>query len=209
MFTHEGESVLDLFKQLRGKMQFNTSLSIFLGDAVYKIEPYSATLNDRLEAVRLCQENGIMANSALVQPILFNVLTDELLDEFFARIRKYGIINIKPEFLTACIENMVLMAQLLESEATTDSSILKEIFESYFQDDNLNHVKQRGRTAPARKLSKYWIDKIITIAKSYGVSVSICYWVREQLGITSEDLPIINENGFKCLGYQLNLFTGV
>lgn len=219
MFTHDGESVLDLFKQLRGKMQFNTSLSIFPGEAVYQIEPYSATLDDRLEAVRLCQENGIIANSALVQPILFSVLTDELLNMFFARIRKYGIINIKPEFLTACVENMVMMAQLLEGhtpcrtseqspEATTRPNILKEIFESYFQDDNLNHIKQRGRTAPARRLSKYWIDKIIAIAKKYGVSVSICYWVREQLGITPEDLPIINENGFKCLGYQTNLFAG-
>ena len=34
-----------------------------------------------------------------------------------------------------------------------------------------------------------------------GMSVSICYWVRKQLGISEELIPIINRNGFQCLGY--------
>ena len=35
---------------------------------------------------------------------------------------------------------------------------------------------------------------------------SICYWVRKQLRIGNDLIPIINENGFQCLGYQSKLF---
>ena len=39
-----------------------------------------------------------------------------------------------------------------------------------------------------------------------GMSVSICYWVRMQLGISEDLIPLINRNGFQCLGYQAGLF---
>jgi len=204
-YKHGGDSIIDLFARLKNKMQFNTSLSIFPGDAIKYIEPYSCGTQSRLEAVRLCQENGIMANSALVQPILASLLTDGLLDEFFETLDGYGIINFKPEFLTACVENMVLMAQLLEKY---DKSILKKLFEAYFKDDNLDHIKQRGRTAPPRGVSAFWIGKMKAAAERRGISTSICYWVREQLRISTDDIPIINKNGFKCLGYQTRLFEG-
>ena len=202
-YKYDGDCILDLFIRLKGKMQFNTSLSIFPGDAIDYIEPYSSSLTGRLEAVKLCQENGVMANSALVQPILISVLTNELLEEFFALLSRYGIINFKPEFLTACIGNMTLMAQILEMY---DKDILKKVFEEYFQRDNLDHVKQRDRTAPGRCASSYWINRMKEVAERYGISTSVCYWVREQLCISLEEIPAINRNGFKCLGYQTNLF---
>lgn len=202
-YVHNDNSILDLLIKLKDKMQFNISLSIFPSDARNYIEPYASSLQSRLAAATLCQENGIMANSALVQPILINVLTDEVLDEFFKSLKNHGIVNIKPEFLTANIENMVLMAQILEMY---NKNVLKEIFELYFKEENINHIKQRGRTAPKRNLSEFWIHKMKAIAKDYGISTSICYWVRSQLNIGEEDIPIVNENGFKCLGYQTKLF---
>ena len=39
-----------------------------------------------------------------------------------------------------------------------------------------------------------------------GMSISICYWVRMQLGLSEETIPLVNRNGFQCLGYQRNLF---
>ena len=39
-----------------------------------------------------------------------------------------------------------------------------------------------------------------------GMSVSICYWVRKQLNIDQKLIPLINANGFQCLGYQSQLF---
>ena len=203
-YVFGSDSILDLLIRLEGKMQFNTSLSIFPSGALRTIEPFSADIRNRLEAVRLCQENGVMANSALVQPILFSILSDELLDEFFMLLKRYNIVNFKPEFLTACIENMTLIVQMLEMY---DNNILKKVFEAYFQNENLDHIKQRGRTAPTREESMYWINKMKKIAKRYGISISICYWVRQQLIISDTDIPIINENGFQCLGYQTRLFS--
>jgi len=203
LYERGGDSILDLFVKLRGKMQFNTSLSIFPEGAIEVIEPYSCGLQSRLDAVRLCRENGVMANSALVQPILISLLTDELLEGFFALLERSGIVNFKPEFLTACVENMALMAQMLEEY---DGDILKKIFETYFLDENLDHIKQRGRTAPVRERSMYWIGRMKEIAERHGISTSVCYWVRDQLDIGTDEIPIINSNGFKCLGYQTRLF---
>ncbi|MDL2292401.1 hypothetical protein LJC17_02295 [Acholeplasma sp. OttesenSCG-928-E16] len=202
-YQYDGVSILDLFKKLKGKMQFNTSLSIFPNGVREYLEPYAASYESRLEAVKLCQENGIMANSALVQPILISVLNDELLDDFFKQLNKYHIINIKPEFLTANIWNMTLLASVIKEY---DPDIFKKVFETYFNNDNLNHVKQRSRTAPSREKSIYWIEKIKKIAAKYGISISICFWVRKELKINENEIPIVNENGFKCLGYQTKLF---
>ena len=97
-YRYNGVSILDLFKQLKGRMQFNTSLSIFPGDARFYIEPFASSIENRLEAIRTCQENGILANSALVQPILIHLLNDEVLNNFFKQLSDYGIKNFKPEF---------------------------------------------------------------------------------------------------------------
>ena len=90
-YRYNGVSILDLFKQLKGRMQFNTSLSIFPGDARFYIEPFASSIENRLEAIRTCQENGILANSALVQPILIHLLNDEVLNNFFKQLSDYGI----------------------------------------------------------------------------------------------------------------------
>jgi DNA repair photolyase len=205
-YRYNGVSILDLFKQLKGRMQFNTSLSIFPGDARFYIEPFASSIENRLEAIRTCQENGILANSALVQPILIHLLNDEVLNNFFKQLSDYGIKNFKPEFLTANIENIVLLSMVLEMY---DKDILKKLLEMYFSDENLDHVKQRGRTAPNRDVSLHWFSKMKDVAEKYGISMSICFWVRSQLKLSEEFIPIINKNGFKCLGYQTKLFEEV
>jgi DNA repair photolyase len=172
-YRYNGVSILDLFKQLKGRMQFNTSLSIFPGDARFYIEPFASSIENRLEAIRTCQENGILANSALVQPILIHLLNDEVLNNFFKQLSDYGIKNFKPEFLTANIENIVLLSMVLEMY---DKDILKKLLEMYFSDENLDHVKQRGRTAPNRDVSLHWFSKMKDVAEKYGISMSICFW---------------------------------
>ena len=85
-----GETVLDLFARLKGRMQFNTSVSI-MPDAFRDIlEPYAAPLSERLEAVRLCSERGVAADSALVQPIITPWLTREHIESFFGALRGAG-----------------------------------------------------------------------------------------------------------------------
>jgi len=42
--------------------------------------------------------------------------------------------------------------------------------------------------------------------ETIGMSTSICFWVRNQLQVPTSIIPIINRNGFQCLGYQSRLF---
>ena len=205
-YKWEGESVLDLFERLQGRMQFNTSVSI-MPDALRNIlEPYAAPLPERLEAVRLCRERGIQSDSALVQPILTPYLSDEHIKEFFDALHGAGIINYKPEFLTACMENLAMLGQYL---GWVDKDLERRLYEDYLSPSNADHLKQRGRTAPDRALSMESIRRMSRYTDTLGMSVSICYWVRKQLGIGEDVLPEINRNGFQCLGYQRRLFEDV
>jgi DNA repair photolyase len=198
-----GETIIDLFKKLRGKMQFNTSLSI-MPDAVRAIvEPYSAPISERMAAVRLCQENDILSNSALVQPIFPSFLNKKLTAEFFQMLKDNNIINFKPEFLTVCMENLAWIGQLLGQQ---DKELERGLYDFYLAPENKDHRKQRGRTAPNRAWCLDTIRDLMLEAKTYGISTSICYWVRNAIGIPEEMIPIINENGFQCLGYQRKLF---
>ena len=202
-YKFNGESILDLFAQLKGKMQFNTSVSI-MPDAFRDIlEPYGAPLEERLRAVGRCRERGIQANSALVQPIFTPYLTDSHIKSFFDALHGAGIINYKPEFLTACMENLALLGQYL---GHFDKSLERQLYEDYIRPDNADHRKQRGRTAPSRDLSIASVKRMMAYTDTLGMSVSIGYWVRKQLGIAEDFIPIINRNGFQCLGYQSQLF---
>jgi DNA repair photolyase len=198
-----GETIIDLFKKLRGKMQFNTSLSIMPDGVRGIVEPYSAPISERMAAVRLCQENDILSNSALVQPIFPSFLTKELTAQFFQMLKDNNIINFKPEFLTVCMENLAWIGQLLGQQ---DKQLERGLYEFYLAPENKDHRKQRGRTAPNRAWCLDTIRDLMLEAKTYGISTSICYWVRNAVGISEEMIPIINENGFQCLGYQRKLF---
>ena len=79
--------------------------------------------------------------------------------------------------------------------------------EDYLEPSNADHKKQRGRTAPDRALSIGNIQKMMDYTNTIGMTVSICYWVRKQLKISGDMIPIINANGFQCLGYQSKLFN--
>ena len=202
---YEGETILDLLCQLKGKMQYNVSVSIMPTAFRNILEPFAAPIEERMKAVRLCRENGIQANSALVQPIFTPYLTDEHIREFFDMLHAEGIINYKPEFLTACMENLAMLGQIL---GYYDKSLEKALYEDYIMPENADHRKQRGRTAPDRALSIENIRKMMSYTDSLGMSTSICYWVRKQLKISAAEIPIINRNGFQCLGYQSRLFGG-
>ena len=204
LYKYEGESILDLFEQLKGKMQFNTSVSIMPTEFRNLLEPYAAPIDERLQSVKLCQERGIQANSALIQPIVMPYLTDEHIKDFFDKLHNAGIVNYKPEFLTACMENLAMLGQWL---GHFDKKLERELYEIYIQPENADHRKQRGRTAPERDLCIKSIEKMMAYTQTLGMSTSICYWVRKQLHIPTTLIPIVNANGFQCLGYQSKLFA--
>ena len=199
----EGESILDLFRKLGNKMQFNTSVSIMPDALRDLLEPCAAPIGERLAAVKLCREAGIPANSALVQPIFPPCLTDSEVKRFFNALSEAGIINYKPEFLTASMENLAMLGQYL---GHFDKKLERQLYEDYLLPSNADHRKQRGRTAPDRKRSLEDIQRLMAYTDTLGMSISICYWVRMQLGLSEETIPLVNRNGFQCLGYQRNLF---
>ena len=203
LYEYEGETILDLFEKLKDRMQYNTSVSIMSAPFRDILEPSAAPIEERMKAVALCRERGIMANSALVQPIFTPYLTDDEIRRFFDMLKENGIVNYKPEFLTACMENLAMLGQIL---GYFDKDLERRLYEDYIMPSNEGHRKQRGRTAPDRGKSIACIQKMMDYTRSIGMSVSICYWVRKQLGIDQEMIPLINEHGFQCLGYQTGLF---
>ena len=175
-----GETVLDLFARLKDRMQFNTSVSIM--------------------------PKPFRADSALVQPIFTPYLTEEHIRSFFDALHREGIVNYKPEFLTACMENLAMLGPLL---GLTDPRMERQLYEDYLLPSNEDHRKQRARTAPDRRLSLEGIRRMMAYTDTLGMSVSICYWVRRQLDIPESLIPLVNRNGFQCLGYQSKLFGHV
>jgi len=202
-YRYDGESILDLFLALRDKMQFNTSVSIMPSPLRDLLEPHAAPIKERLKAVLLCREQGIPANSALVQPIFTPCLTDEEIRRFFDALHQAGIVNYKPEFLTVNMENLALLGQYL---GYFDKELERSLYDDYLMPSNATHRKQRGRTAPDRARSQECLRKMMAYTDSLGMSTSICYWVRQQLGISESMIPLVNRNGFQCLGYQRRLF---
>lgn len=203
MVEHNGETILDLFEQLKDKMQFNTSVSIMPTEFRNLLEPYAAPIEERLKSVKLCQERGIQANSALVQPIFTPYLTEEHIKEFFDKQHDAGIVNYKPEFLTACMENLAMLGQWL---GHFDKKMERDLYMDYIMPSNADHRKQRGRTAPNRALSTENIQRLMNYTQTIGMTTSICFWVRKMLDVKTSMIPIINNNGFQCLGYQSHLF---
>lgn len=204
-YEHEGESVLDLLADLRGRMQLNTSVSIMPAELRELLEPGAPELDDRLDAVRLCQERGLLAGSALVQPIVLPALTDGAVDEMLRELRDAGIVNWKPELLTVSMENLAIIGQIL---GFLDKGMERELYEAYVAPGNADHKKQRDRTAPSRAASAAAIRKLVAAAEAYGISTSVCHWVRKELNLSEELIPIVNRNGYQCLGYQTRLLEG-
>lgn len=203
MYARDGVRIIDLFEQLKGKMQFNTSISIMPDSLRLLLEPFAAPVPERMAAVRACQKRGILSESALVQPIFPSYLNDEVMSEFFGRLHRNGIVNFKPEFLTVSPATLAWIGQLLEH---FDPDQARRLYTLYLAPENQDHKKQRQRTAPERNFCLEQFKRFQQTGRSFGISMSICYWVRKTLDIDTDMIPIINENGYQCLGYQRKLF---
>ena len=90
-----------------------------------------------------------------------------------------------------------------------DKGLERQLYEDYLMPSNESHRKQRARIAPDKARSLGYLKAMMECTGRLGMSVSICYWVRKQLGIEESQIPFINRNGFQCLGYQSKLFGDV
>src|SRR3989344_74990 len=202
-FKYRGDNILSLLGQISGRVQFNGSIGLMPNYLHDVLEPNAPSIEDRLNAISLCQDKGIYAFSVLAQPILPCYLNEDGLHSYMRNLSEKKIINIKPEFLTVNFENLAIIAQYVNH---FDPHLIGPLLESYISKDNRDHVKQRSRTAPSRELSLQGIQMINRVASQYGISTSICNWVVSEVNPHKKLLHQSSSMGFRCLGYQRNLF---
>ena len=205
--AHQGDTLFSLLGSIASKIQINGSIGImpkYLRDV---LEPNAATIEERLAALVRCRELGMSAESVLCQPLLLPYLTDENLDDYFSKLKAAGVRNVKPEFLTSEIRNLVVMAQYINH---FDPQLIGEFFSPYLAAENQEHIKQRSRLAPERAVCVDKLDLIRQAAQRHDITISICNWVKRELGAKAEWVKSIDResaaNGYRCLGYQRNLF---
>lgn len=209
--AHRGETILDLAGRLAGRAQWNGSIGIMPAYLRDILEPHAGTIADRLAVMRRCQELGLVSRSVLCQPLLLPYLTEENVDSYLGDLAAAGVVNIKPEFLTADLANLALIAQYINH---FDPDRLAEFFRPYLMEENQTHLKQRLRLAPDRAVCVEKLALIRDTARRHGVSISICNWVKRELsgvagwvGSLAQDSGSV-ANGYACLGYYTRLFAG-
>lgn len=201
--SHSGTTVLELLEALKGRLQFNPSIGIGPRQVFDLLEPNAASAPDRLLAATTCQGLGVKADSVFAQPILLPCLGDEAMRAYLRLLADHGIINFKPEFLTVSPRNLAQIAQLL---GAFDRAAERRLLELYLHPSNGDHVKGRGRLAPDRSACREALARLSACAREFGITTSICVWVRDQLQISDSFIPPINANGYRCPGFQASLF---
>ena len=164
----KGESILDLFSQLSGKMQFNPSIGIMPRFLHQILEPNAPSLEDRLDSAMVCKKIRVYSKSVLAQPIIPCYLSRESAESFLGKMANAGITNIKPEFLTVNMENIAIISQYINH---FDQSRLKEFLELYITQQNKDHIKQRCRTAPNKGFSLNGIKLLHRLAAEKSISI--------------------------------------
>ena len=204
---HRGDSVLSLMGSIASKIQFNGSIGIMPKYLRDLLEPNAASMEERLEALEQCRALGIWAEAVLCQPLILPYLTPENIHDYCERLASAGVRNIKPEFLTTEIRNLVFLAQYINHY---DPQLIGEFFRPYLADNNQDHIKQRSRLSPDRFVCVEKLEEIRDAAEEHGITISICNWVKRELGSVAKWVLNIDEasteNGYRCLGYQTQLF---
>lgn len=206
---YDGATVFDLLKELVSKVQMNGSIGMMPSYLRNMLEPNVAGIEERLEALQACRKAGIWAESVLCQPLIIPYLKKEMIREYMKQLSDAGVKNIKPEFFTAEIRNLVLVAQYIHHY---DPEMTGEFFHPYLMESNRKHIKQRSRLAPEKKICVEKLSLIREIADEYHISISLCNWVKRELA--EENAPFIRgidkkslTQGYRCLGYQTRLFN--
>lgn len=203
----KGDNLLELMAKIASKIQINGSVGIMPSYLRDVLEPNAATVKERLDLLVQCRELGMFAESVLCQPLILPYQTEENIQQYCAQLAVAGVKNIKPEFLTTEVRNLVILAQYINH---FDPQLIGEFFQPYLDADNQDHIKQRSRLAPDRSVCVEKLDMIRKIANQHGITISICNWVKRELGGVAEWVRTVDKdsaaNGFRCLGYQTRLF---
>jgi DNA repair photolyase len=205
--THKGDSLFSIMGRIASKIQINGSIGIMPQYLREILEPNAATIEERLDALVQCRELGMYAESVLCQPLILPYITRDNVDRYLGQLAAAGIRNIKPEFLTTEVRNLVVMAQYINHY---DPNLIGDFFRPYLGEGNQDHIKQRSRLAPERSVCIEKLEMIRKTAERHGIMISICNWVKRELGAEAEWVQTVDlassEKGYRCLGYQTGLF---
>ena len=208
LVRHRGDTVLRLLGQLRGKIQYNGSIGIMPEYLRNVLEPNVASFEQRLEVLQACQAMGVAAESVLAQPLILVYLTADSVERYIRALAAAGVKNIKPEFLTAEVKNLTVIAQFVHH---FNPELLGDFFYPYLKESNRDHIKQRSRLAPDRAVCVEKLDMINRIAGEHGITLSICNWVKAELSKEAAWVgkvdALSSAAGYRCLGYQTKLFS--
>lgn len=204
---HRGDSLFSLMGRIAAKIQLNGSIGIMPQYLREVLEPNAATVEERLDVLVQCRQLGMFAESVLCQPLLLPYLTEEAIHNYLSQLHAAGVRNIKPEFLTTEIRNLVILAQYIHH---FDPDLVNEFFQPYLDEKNQGHIKQRSRLAPDRAVCIDKLARLRDAADQHGITISICNWVKRELGAQAEWVKTVDKasaaNGYRCLGYQTRLF---
>lgn len=204
---HKGDTLFSLLGRIASKIQLNGSIGIMPQYLREVLEPNAATVEERLDVLVQCRELGMFAESVLCQPLLLPYLTEENIHQYFNQLQAAGVRNIKPEFLTTEIRNLVILAQYINH---FDPDRIGAFFQPYLKEENQGHIKQRSRLAPDRAVCIEKLGILRDAAAEHGITISICNWVKRELGANAEWVKTVDRasaaNGYRCLGYQTRLF---
>jgi DNA repair photolyase len=195
-YKHNGDTIIDLLRELSGKVTFDTSISVLLPELYPILEPRVASNEARLEASLMCQEFKIPANEALVQPIMPVYFTDEVMIDMLKKLKKANIKNFKPEFLTLSTQNLAWIGELV---GHIDKKMSKEIFELYIAPENVTNIKHRNRMAPHREYARDAMLRLKKHADEFGLTMTLCHWVRDELNITPLEIPHVSRDNWSGL----------
>lgn len=204
---HKGDTLFSLMGKIASRIQMNGSIGIMPHYLREVLEPNAASIEERLDTLVQCRDLGMFAESVLCQPLMLPYLTDENIDRYMLLLASAGVRNIKPEFLTTEIRNLVILANYINYY---NPELVGEFFSPYLSGENQNHIKQRSRLAPERSICVGYLEKIRNAASEHGITISICNWVKQELGANADWVRSIDHdsaaNGYRCLGYQTGLF---
>ncbi len=205
---HRGESLFDLLARIAPKVQVNGSIGIMPQYMRDSLEPNAASVEARLEALQRCRDLGMWAESVLCQPLMLPYLNRETIEDYCGKLECAGVRNIKPEFLTTEVRNLVVLAQFVNFH---DPHLLGTFFHPYLHADNQKHIKQRSRLAPDKAVCVEKLELIREISRQHGITISICNWVKRELSQQASWVAEVDAestgNGYRCLGYQTRLFV--
>lgn len=185
-YKKNGDTILDLMSELSDRLSYNTSISVIPPELNPFLEPRTAPNKDRLEAVVMCQESKIPANEAVVQPIMPPYFTDDVMNNLLTDLKKANIKKFKPEFLTLSPKNLAWIGDTVRH---IDANMAKELYELYIAPENITNVKHKNRMAPDRDYTRNALIKLKSAADKYGIDMSVCHWVRNELDISQSEIP--------------------